>query len=494
METDKISISIKEPISPKISVVNLDSNEPILLSRSPSNTPIHTPKLKPLSSPKVNFGSGAEMLFNTKNLVSEKTNSNSSKDNLEKIDSINLDVNIDEPESKPKGLFGNLFGSSSKVDKSEPNIIQLNDNNNSMFSNKVGSNVLNNASNISNLDKTSGFKEFNNIPVNPDLHVPKKREMSKEELLKEKFKYMRKLEALEKKGIQLTKRYRMEDSLDEMIGEYEMVKSEMQRKKSIKFQGQMLMTFISGIEFLNDKFDPFDLNLNGWAEKINEDVDEYDDIFGQLHEKYAGKAEIAPELKLLFMLGGSGLMVHMTNSMFKSAMPGMDDIMRQNPDMMKQFTQAAVNTMGQENSGFGNFAQNVMGGMNNGPSNQSRQQSMPPRGSPPGPSMEYKKNPPKMNKSTRHNSRPDVGMSRGRPQFDDAVNMDNNFKTVNTRPEMKGPTDLRDILSGLKTKKINIKESSSTVSVDELKEIQGNRGKCKETRRNTKKLKEIKRN
>jgi hypothetical protein len=284
----------------------------------------------------------------------------------------------------------------------------------------------------------------------------------------------------------------MEDSLDEMIGEYEMVKAEMERKNSVKFQGQMLMTFISGIEFLNNKFDPFDLNFDGWAEKIGEDVDEYDEVFSQLHEKYAGKAKIAPELKLLFMLGGSGLMVHMTNTMFKSAMPGMDDIMRQNPDLMKQFTQAAVNTMGNENSGFRNFAQGVMGndmGGMGGPSNQPMQQSMPPRGSPPGPSMEYKRNPPKMNKSSRHNSRPDVGMSRGRAEFNDAVNMDNNYKTINTRPEMKGPNDLRDILSGLKTKKINMKESSSTVSVDELKEIQGmdlNGKKAKKSKRKPK--------
>ena len=42
------------------------------------------------------------------------------------------------------------------------------------------------------------------------------------------------------------------------------------------------------------------------------------------------------------MLGGSAVMLHMTNTMFKSAMPGMDDIMRQNPDLMNQFTQAAT--------------------------------------------------------------------------------------------------------------------------------------------------------
>ena len=38
-------------------------------------------------------------------------------------------------------------------------------------------------------------------------------------------------------------------------------------------------------------------------------------------------------LSCLFMLGGSAAMLHMTNTMFKSSMPGMDDIMRQNPEL-----------------------------------------------------------------------------------------------------------------------------------------------------------------
>ena len=100
----------------------------------------------------------------------------------------------------------------------------------------------------------------------------------------------------------------------------------------------MLMAFVSAIEFMNSKFDPFDIKLDGWAEAVNENIDDYDDVFGELHEKYAGKAKIAPELKLLFMLGGSAAMLHMTNTMFKSSIPGMDDIMRQNPELMQQFT------------------------------------------------------------------------------------------------------------------------------------------------------------
>ena len=88
-------------------------------------------------------------------------------------------------------------------------------------------------------------------------------------------------------------------------------------------------------------------------------MDEYDEVFGELHEKYKSKAKMAPELKLLFQLGASGMMIHMTNTMFKSAIPGMDDIMKQNPDLMKQFAQAAVGTM-------------------NNPGNSSRPQPRPP--------------------------------------------------------------------------------------------------------------------
>ena len=86
----------------------------------------------------------------------------------------------------------------------------------------------------------------------------------------------------------------------------------------MKFQQKILLAFVSGIEFLNNKFDPFDHKLDGWSEAVNENVDEYDEVFGELHEKYGGSTKMAPELKLLFMLGGSAAMLHMTNTMLKS--------------------------------------------------------------------------------------------------------------------------------------------------------------------------------
>ena len=61
-----------------------------------------------------------------------------------------------------------------------------------------------------------------------------------------------------------------------------------------------------------------------------------------------------------------------------------------------------------------------------------------------------------------------------------------------SRPEMKGPSDISDILSGLKTKTINISETdandnnSSTISINDLKELQGSANVPKRTKRKPK--------
>ena len=334
-----------------------------------------------------------------------------------------------------------------------------------------------------------GFGKFNNIPINPDVSKPQvEPQMSKEDMLKEKFKYLQKLEDLEKKGIKLTKKYDMESNLLEMKGEYETIMSEKEKKNSVKFQGKMLMACITGIEFLNNRFDPFDVKLDGWSEQINENIDDYDEIFSELHEKYKSKASMAPELKLMFQLGGSALMVHMTNSMFKSAMPGMDDIMRQNPDLMQQFTQAAVNTMGQSSPGLGGLMGSMMG--SGAAPNMPRQQpefNPMNNGPPPGPIATQGPNsapPPVRPGYVPLNNRPDINASRDIPPAQRS-----------SRPEMKGPSDISNLLSGLKVKKTNVNiqndndEKGSTISISELKEMQNDnipvRSKRRKSERNT---------
>jgi len=126
-----------------------------------------------------------------------------------------------------------------------------------------------------NINKTwDGYGKVNPIPVVSDEAA-----MTREELVREKFKFLRRLEDLERKGANLTKKYTMDSPLQELQGEYEMIIAEREKTNSVKFQGKMLMACVTGLEFLNNKFDPFDLKMDGWGEQVNENINDYDEIF-----------------------------------------------------------------------------------------------------------------------------------------------------------------------------------------------------------------------
>ena len=420
-------------------VINLDTvdlsggDSTITLNKSDSVS------LNMSSSPSM---AGAELLMN--HASTKKKEESSGGDGGDADMAIDLD-DLSSLEKDLNALTGNVGAETVKLSDNEPiklNVDSVPEPSSEATIKKMGE-----------PEKTwDGFQQFNNIPLNPDKEVAKEPKRSREEVLKEKFNYLRKLEALEKKGIRLSKQYSMESSLEEMIGEYETIKSEKERSNSVKFQGRMLMAAVTGLEFLNNRFDPFDFKLDGWSEQVNENLDDYDEIFGELHEKYSSKAKMAPELKLLFQLSGSAIMLHMTNTMFKSSMPGMDDILRQNPELMQQFTQAAVNQMGDQQPGFGNFMSDMM--------NQNTARSQPPA---PPPSMSQ--GPPPQPMKTRNPSRmdnfsrPDIGFGRGKPE--EGISISDAFEDPSKpersprkpRPEMKGPSsDIDQLLSGLKTK------------------------------------------
>jgi len=430
-----------------------------------------------------NFGGGLEFLMNDKIKESSKSTSDINLDDLNNLENELNDLVDDIPGNsfKPKS---DMFSSPSSMFDDKPSV---------KFSD--GPSIGKSTSSISGDAKTwDGYGKFNNVPLNPDKVLPSQPQLTKEEMLREKFKFLRKLEALEKKGVELSKKYSMESSLQEMMGEYETIMEEKTKLNSVKFQGNMLMAVINGMEFLNNRFDPFDIKLDGWSEQVNENITDYDDIFGELYEKYKSKASMAPELKLLFQLGGSAMMVHMTNTMFKSSMPGMDDILRQNPDLMRSFQNAAVNSMANTNPGFSGFMTNLMNPEPQVPSGMG-----PP---PPMATQGHNAAPPPQGRPGNNNyaTRPDLNFSKSN-FTDEGISLRENFERTEprrqntSRAEMKGPSDLTDILSGLKTKTINIQEppqqtqnmnDSSTISISDLKELQGDGNMPKKSRRRQK--------
>ena len=252
--------------------------------------------------------------------------------------------------------------------------------------------------NSSSTDTNEGNNQNTNTNADPMLNRFRNERSRLENEIQEKKEILYQMDRLEAKGYSLPRKFNMQSNIEEMKAEYHRVLREKEIDASIRFQRKMMMAFVTGVEFLNTRFDPFDVKLDGWSEQVHENIQDYDDIFEELHEKYKGSGKkMAPELRLLMSLSGSAFMFHLTNNMFKqSQLPDVEEVLRSNPELMRQFQAAAVNRMqgnarayqqfaspSQQNSPFGggglggmfNMVGNLFGGMNN---NGTTRQQMPP--------------------------------------------------------------------------------------------------------------------
>jgi len=150
----------------------------------------------------------------------------------------------------------------------------------------------------------------------------------------------------------------MDSSYDEVEDEYEGALEDKRKRDAVKMQRNWMITAINTIEYGNSMFDPFGISLDGWGESISEDIDSYDEIFEQLHDKYKG-GKMSPELSILMRLGFSASVVHFSNKALSTATPGFNDVIRQSPELMRMFTNATVSSMSQQSPGF-EFANNLM--------------------------------------------------------------------------------------------------------------------------------------
>jgi hypothetical protein len=255
----------------------------------------------------------------------------------------------------------------------------------------------------------------------PSINLAAANRLSPEEERKKKSDMINKLNRLESKGYTLTKRFTMDNTLDEIQQEYDRLVDAKNLEASLRFQRQCLMGVATGAEFLNSKFNPFDWELDGWSESVHENIEDFDEVFEELYDKYRGRGNMPPEAKLLMSLVGSGFMFHMSNSFFRSKMTNVDpsDIFRNNPQLAKQFAQAAAQQAG---PGFGNFMGAAMGM----PQQQQQQQQYAQQMGP-GP----------FNQASNGMNAPPVQM----PQH-----MQASQQQQGPRREMKGPSGVDDIL------------------------------------------------
>lgn len=220
-----------------------------------------------------------------------------------------------------------------------------------------------------------GLFSNNQTATGPSIaFAPVQQQRDPEKERKDKIDYLNKLQRLEQKGFPVARKFTMDNSLDEIKQEYDRLVDARNLEGSLRFQRQALMGVVTGLEWMNNRFDPFDLNLEGWSESVHENVEDFDDIFEELYDKYKDRGKMPPEARLLFSLAGSGFMVHVSNTFMKQRMPSPADVLKNNPELARQFAAAAANQAG---PGFGNFMGMAMGAAGGGPQPQMQMPAGP---------------------------------------------------------------------------------------------------------------------
>ena len=163
-----------------------------------------------------------------------------------------------------------------------------------------------------------------------------KNTLSKQETRMKKIELLRKLCEIKSKGYNLSKEYDFNSSIDDMEYEYELLKSFADKRNGVKIFKNGLIQAISVVEFLNDKYDPFDFQLSGWSEHLTIETDSWEDVLEELYEKYKGSGrKMAPEIKLLYLLIASASAFHFSKS-YASKIPGLDKLLSSNPGLINK--------------------------------------------------------------------------------------------------------------------------------------------------------------
>ena len=385
------------------------------------------------NKPSVNFGSGIEFLMNDK----VRNHSHNTNVGLGDLDSLERELN-DLTGSKSAGsMFSNMFGGNDtkKTVSIDPPSAP-----------SIGRST---AESIGTTKTWDGFVKMSDVPPPaPETSSSSSASsgLNDREKRRKKRAMIKALEGWQEKGIvKNISHHTMDSNYEEVEDEYESALDDKRKRDAVKIQQNWLVTMVNTIEYGNAFFDPFGISLDGWGESISEDVDSYNEIFEQLHEKYKG-GKMSPELSLLLRLGFSASVIHFSNKALSTATPGFNDVIRQSPELMRMFTNATVDSMKQSAPGMA-FASELL--------NQAKPTTM--NHPPPVPVETRGAAPMQRPGQMNFTPRPDINAGRG----------------IEQRPEMTGPKNIDSILSGLKTKVVNMNnDDDSMVSISSLRDIQ----------------------
>ena len=193
--------------------------------------------------------------------------------------------------------------------------------------------------------------------------------MTDDEIRREKSHYLQQYESKNKDNMYSTKRLTMNNDLEEIKDELEFIMQKRSMENSMVTWKRGLLLFVDSAVAVNSAYDPFDVDLTDWSKEMHWDVfraGKYDEVLDELIVKWKGKMPMAPEWKLMFMMGSSLVFGVMAKKKEKAAMAKRLEEEKMMEEKIRAQVRAEIANVQNMQYAQGNGRQNDSGGGNNG--------------------------------------------------------------------------------------------------------------------------------
>jgi hypothetical protein len=273
-----------------------------------------------------------------------------------------------------------------------------------------------------------------------------------------KIQLLAKLSDIKKSGKELTKNYDINSDIIDIEDEVRFHVESQEKDASVETGKFLILGGCKCLEYVNNKFDPFGINLKGWHEQMSTNIDNYKLVLQELYEKYKDKVyKIEPEYKLAGMIFFSAASFHASKMLVEQL--GIEKLIETNPELL-QSIQANIASTLEKNMGKSNEkpVQNL-----NVPSNQDLYKQM----------MKEKQeleNKISQNKSNNNDTINKMMAMQSQQKNKNIEPVGNNFSKTSGVPisniDIKKPSNISDLLARFKNTEnkelIPLEETNST--------------------------------
>lgn len=114
--------------------------------------------------------------------------------------------------------------------------------------------------------------------------------------------------------VHLSREYHVNSDYYEMTTERDYHMNSKRKLDSVEMAKNFLVLSVQGLEYFNNRFNPFSLRLENWSKSFELQKHEYTEVLCELYDKYVSTGKtMPPEIRLVFMIGTSAMMYHATN-------------------------------------------------------------------------------------------------------------------------------------------------------------------------------------